>query len=351
MFPDRDIKRHAETRRKFQSMYSLSSLLHYEKFADDVQIVFKKRLTEMVDTGTTVNMHHWLQCYAFDVIGCITYSRRFGFLDQGKDIDNCIASLNSLLFYGAAVGVYAWAHPYLYKVAEKLPGTGAAGRNYIMEFVRKRMEEREAQRKSLEKKPTSVPEDSTRDFLDLALDAEQDPEKGMTRYHVFMMGLSNIIAGSDTTSSALSGILWHLTAYPDTLAKLREELDEAISQGKMTKDHIFFKDSQNLPYLQACIKEGLRMCAPTGLPLWRVVPKGGAEVMGRFFPEGSEVGINTWVAHYNKEVWGSDALKFRPERWIEAAEDPEHLKMLESNYMPVSPIDRFLRVDELTMLP
>ncbi|KAK4495126.1 hypothetical protein PRZ48_013453 [Zasmidium cellare] len=337
MFPDRDIKRHAETRRKFQFIYSLSSLLHYEKFADDVQAIFQQRLNEMTQTGVAVNMHHWLQCYAFDVIGGITYGSRIGFLDEGKDIDNCIASLNSMGVYSTLIGLYAWAHPYLYKVMEKLPGSGAAGRTYIMNFVSKRMEEREAQRKAIERgeeKPSALSEDGTRDFLDLALDAERDPEKGMTRYNVWMMGLSNIIAGSDTTASALSGILWHLTSYPDTLSKLRKEFDQAIQDGKMTKDYISFKESQNLPYLQACIKEGLRVCGSVGLPMWRVVPKGGAEIMGRFFPEGSEVGINMWTAHYNKDIWGPDALKFRPDRWIEAEKDPEHLKMLESNYMP-----------------
>lgn len=335
LFSDRDMKRHAETRRKFQSMFSMSSLLHYEKFADDVQETFQQRLSEMTNTGTAVNMHHWLQCYAFDVIGCITYGQRFGFLDEGKDIENCIASLNSMAVYSTLAGVYAWAHPYMYKLVEKLPGSGAAGRNYIMSFVQTRMEERETQRKAPEKEAVAISETSTRDFLDLVMDAEEDPDKGMTRYNVYMMGLSNVIAGSDTTSTALSGILWHLTAYPDAMARLREELDQTMREGKMTASRITFKESQNLPYLQACIKEGLRMCSPTGLPMWRVVPKGGAEIMGRFFPEGSKVGINIWTAHYNKEVWGQDALRFRPERWLEAAKDSEHLKMLENNYMPV----------------
>ena len=41
-----------------------------------------------------------------------------------------------------------------------------------------------------------------------------------------------------------------------------------------------------MPYLQACIKEGLRMHPATGLPLARVVPAGGATIAGTFFPEG-----------------------------------------------------------------
>lgn len=41
-----------------------------------------------------------------------------------------------------------------------------------------------------------------------------------------------------------------------------------------------------MPYLQACIKEGLRMHPATGLPLARVVPNGGTTICGRYFPEG-----------------------------------------------------------------
>lgn len=40
-----------------------------------------------------------------------------------------------------------------------------------------------------------------------------------------------------------------------------------------------------MPYLQACIKEGLRMHPATGLPMGRVVPKGGATIANVYFPE------------------------------------------------------------------
>ena len=67
-----------------------------------------------------------------------------------------------------------------------------------------------------------------------------------------------------------------------------------------------------MPYFQTVMKEALRMHSATGLALWRVVPAGGAEISGRFFPEGAIVGINTWVAHYNQDVF-PDAKRFRPE--------------------------------------
>ena len=56
----------------------MSSLLHYEEFADQCADIFRDRLTEFARSGQTVDLHHWLQCYAFDVIGDITFGQRFG---------------------------------------------------------------------------------------------------------------------------------------------------------------------------------------------------------------------------------------------------------------------------------
>lgn len=88
-----------------------------------------------------------------------------------------------------------------------------------------------------------------------------------------------------------------------------------------------------MPYLQAVIKEALRLHPATGLPLWRVVPEGGAEISGQYFPAGTTVGLNTWVAHYSEEVFGPDAAVFQPERWTESSE--EEIKKMDGYYLPV----------------
>jgi cytochrome P450 len=75
-----------------------------------------------------------------------------------------------------------------------------------------------------------------------------------------------------------------------------------------------------------------RLHPATGLPLWRVVPSPGATISSHFFPAGTIVGLNTWVAHYNTHVFGSDAATFRPERWLEAP--PEQLKRMDAYYVP-----------------
>ncbi|WAO90086.1 Hypothetical protein NCS54_00749700 [Fusarium falciforme] len=115
------------------------------------------------------------------------------------------------------------------------------------------------------------------------------------------------------------------------LQKLRDEIDQKLQElGDATQ--IPFKDTQAMPYLQACIKEGLRLHPATGLPLARVVPQGGATISGTYFPQGTVVGTNTWVAHRNPQVFGEDVEAFRPERWLDS--DKQRLSAMESCWMP-----------------
>lgn len=335
LFTDQDRKRHAENRKVFQGLYSRSSLLSYEGYVDDCVNIFLQRLREFSKSGETIDLSHWLQCYAFDVIGEITYSERFGFLDSGEDVAGTMAALDRSMVYSTLVGVYSWLHPTLYAINEKLPNTGAAGRTYLMNFTGKKIEERKSARKEGSHAATSEEKDSStpRDFLDKLADANEENAEKVTPYHIFMMGISNIIAGSDTTAVSLSSIMFRLITNPETLKKLRQEVFEHRIKGT----NFTFKQTQDMPYLQAVIKESLRMHSATGLPLWRVVPEGGAEVAGQFFPAGTNIGINTWVAHYDKDVYGEDVNDFRPERWIEGKEEGgERLQRMEANFMPVS---------------
>jgi len=94
---------------------------------------------------------------------------------------------------------------------------------------------------------------------------EADPER-MTRLDLFTICMSNIGASGDTTAITLSAIFYHLMKYPQTYVHLQKELDDAATEGKISNP-ITFKESQVLPYLQAVIKEALRIFTATGLPL------------------------------------------------------------------------------------
>ena len=340
LFPDRDMKRHAETRKHFQALYSMTSLVSYETFVDDCASIFESRLREIAESGETINMGHWFQCYAFDVIACITFGERFGFLDHGEDIDGIMVALNRTMKYSTLIGIFPRMHPLLFNTAAKFPWSGAQGRIYIMNFVQKQIERRRTERKlraeqNGKSQAKEHDEGGPEDFLEKMMNASEDDASKITPYHIFMMGLSNIIAGSDTTAISLSAILYYLLKNPETMRKLKQEITEFERRGQSSNPEITFKESQAMPYLQAVMKESLRLHPATGLPLWRVVPKGGAEISQRYFPAGSVVGINTWCAHHNEDVFGENGSEFQPERWIVAErEDPLRLKRMDAYYMP-----------------
>lgn len=82
-----------------------------------------------------------------------------------------------------------------------------------------------------------------------------------------------------------------------------------------------------MPYLQAIIKEGLRIWPPvTGL-MSKVVPPGGDTFNSIFIPEGTEVGYSAWGVFRNTRFWGPDANEFNPERWLR--NEPQKLKEME----------------------
>ncbi|KIX04753.1 uncharacterized protein Z518_05623 [Rhinocladiella mackenziei CBS 650.93] len=127
--------------------------------------------------------------------------------------------------------------------------------------------------------------------------------------------------------------MYYLLKEPHTFAKLRAEIFDAMASGEVSNP-ITFDQAQKLPYLQAAIKEGMRLHPATGLPMWRVVPKGGVMILGTFFPEGSMVEINTWVAHRNTNIFGPDPARCRLERWLPDKTAPEKLAEMERYHIP-----------------
>ena len=64
------------------------------------------------------------------------------------------------------------------------------------------------------------------------------------------------------------------------------------------------------------------------------MPAEGATFCNYHLPPGTVVGVNAWVIHRDKTIFGADASQFRPERWLDVA--PETLKRMNRAYIPVS---------------
>lgn len=355
LFGDRDARRHAANRRQYQNTYSMSSLVNYESFVDDCADLFCQRLEEMSARdgwGRAVDMGHWLQCYAFDVIGMITYSKRIGFLDLGEDVGGVMQNLEDHLAYASLIGIYPWLHPIVFPIRNWLAGSRGKGRQYIINYTQECMAAHQAKPKAeFPEKGEDGEQTGALDFLSKFMRKNSEDPAAFTTYHALAGCTSNMVAGSDTTSISLSAILYYVLRDPAVLKRLRDEIDAQCPQDK-TSPHITFSQSNDMPYLQAVIKEALRVHPATGLPLERIVPKGGATISGVFFPEGVSsshvsagtpqinnefsqvtVGINCWVEHSNKAIFGEDADIFNPDRWLQ--DDKERLSTMTRHWMPV----------------
>ncbi|GAW15137.1 hypothetical protein ANO14919_045460 [Xylariales sp. No.14919] len=331
LFADRSIARHADTRRQLQSTYSMTSLVSYEPYVDQCADVFAQRLAEMSGGGgEAVDMGHWMQCYAFDVIGQITYGRRIGFLDRGADVQGIMRAIEDQLAYGTLVGIYARFHRAAFAVVNFLAGKKGAGREYVVRLSKARIAEEQERRRA--DNAGSRNGEGAEPFVSKFLAKhELDPEK-FSMHHVLAGCTANMAAGSDTTGISLSAILYYLLLHPECMRELRREIEEFRARGLLSSESFGFKETQQMPYLQAVIKEALRMHPATGLPMERVVPEGGATICGRFFPAGTIVGVNSWVAHRNTQVFGADADTFRPERWL--ISDEEKLAAMNRQWIP-----------------
>jgi cytochrome P450 len=100
---------------------------------------------------------------------------------------------------------------------------------------------------------------------------------------------------------------------PLAYKSLQTEIDQSIAKSLISSP-ITDTEARRLPYLQAVIKEGLRIYPPvTGLML-KTVPKGGDTLNGIFVPGGTEIGYCALGVQRNKEIFGKDTELFRPER-------------------------------------
>jgi benzoate 4-monooxygenase len=132
-----------------------------------------------------------------------------------------------------------------------------------------------------------------------------------------------------TIFSSTCAILYYLAKNRLVQEKLHKELDEHLG----TENEFTATEAQvkNLPYLDACINEGLRLHSTSSMGLPREVPEGGLAVCGQFFSEGTIISVPSYTIHRDRTVWGDDFEAYRPERWFERDQS-----MMQKTFNPFS---------------
>ncbi|EMC99437.1 hypothetical protein BAUCODRAFT_144864 [Baudoinia panamericana UAMH 10762] len=320
LFSSLDATWHDNLRRAVNPAFTLSALRQYEPFVNNtIASLFSQLNTRFADKpgkDGIVDLARWMHWYAFDVVGEITYGAPIGFLETASDVDGIIAKAHWYLCYAHCVGQWPWLDGWLLKNPVLLwfnrQGYFNARPNPVVAFAGKRQEGRANGDRGSH-------DDDQVDLIDKFLQAKESHPETVSDRMVLGMGISMVLAGSESTGVTLTALLYYVLKSPPIYQKLQAEIDTAFP------DHepgtaVSLAEAQKLPYLDACIKEAFRAHPAARFGGERVVPPTGAVIAGHKIPGGTTVAVNAWNMHRRTDVYGEDVETYRPERWLERDE-------------------------------
>ncbi|KAK3339848.1 cytochrome P450 [Lasiosphaeria hispida] len=248
-----------------------------------------------------------------DTITRLGYGKSFGHLDEGVDVTGYVGFLDaSLKFLGLILempllrkmvfsrSVLSWFAPR---------PTDKRGPGRVIGMIHGLVSERFQQ---------DIKDRTWNDMVGGFI------RNGLTQPEVEGEANLQILAGSETTSTALAATLIYLATTPHAYAGLKRQIRDAIDGGLVAADRpITFEQAQKLPYLQAVVWEGFRIRAPVNYGHYKSVPPVGDTIQGVFLPGGTTIGHNSLALTRNASVFGQDVEIFRPERFLEPECDAE----------------------------
>ncbi|KAJ5958903.1 uncharacterized protein N7479_006053 [Penicillium vulpinum] len=260
-----------------------------------------------------------VQYFTLDVISSVGLGKAFGMLKSDHDVDNYLQSSEeglAISHTALAMGFSSITQmPFIGRfIAASPKDNNGFGRMMAASF--RIVDARAAE-------STNERSDMLASFI----------RHGLSGDDLRSEALEQIIAGSDTTAGAIRGTLLYIITNPRVYLKLQREVDDAVRSGGapgIGEGLITAAQAKNLPYLQAVIREGIRVRPPVANILPRDVPTGGDTIVvdgeSIFVPGGVCIGYSSYGMHRSEDIYGKDAEAFRPERWLEA--DPVKLAVM-----------------------
>ena len=335
----RDRKDHGRRRRVIQQGLSDATLRAFEPYMYEIINRFCDRLIQTVDEEkklqengestetafktstwkTERDMSEWCNYLAFDLMATFIFSGKYNMLEreQYRYVVKCIEESNirvsSLL-----------QAPILksFRLDKLLFPRAILARNMFLGFVGKLLRD------------TKKNDRSQRKDLFEMLSHATDPEsgKGFSKEEIIAESVTLVVAGADTSATAMAAIFFYLSRNPDAYARAAAEVRSTFS----TVEEITGGAKLNsCRYLRACIDEAMRMSPSVGQTLARESPAGGAVVDGDFIPAGCDVGVPIYAIHHREDIY-PDPFTYSPERWMLDDDEKEAKRDMYSAYNPFS---------------
>lgn len=217
-----------------------------------------------------VNLTAWFNFATFDIIGDLAFGEPFNCLAESRYHPWVDAILRTVEQFGWWLAMQ-WHVPQLLKVIRALSpgryiGTGSDTQvDFATQKVTKRLE-----------LGASRP-----DFLEAMMTAEGEDGAMLTRDEMVANSRILVLAGSETTASALAGTAYFLAKYP----KVQRRLAEEVRSGYGSEEEIDLFSVNKLKYMLAVLDESMRMFPPVPSQLPRVCHQGGDVICGVNVPE------------------------------------------------------------------
>ncbi|ROT39072.1 cytochrome P450 [Sodiomyces alkalinus F11] len=312
LFSQTDPKKHKKEKGPIAKHYSTASIADLEPHMNTmIEMLCSQLETRCLGGAEAPNefdLSDWILYYAWDVIGAVTFSEPIGYLAKGCDFDGTLRNAKKAMDYFVVVG----AMPFLDYFFDKNPflRMGPPGFNTITDICVQRLNYRLNDWSG--GKDSGYHDPKTPDFLDHFIKAmELNPDR-VTEQQIISWLMINMIAGADTTASTICSAFYHSLKNPSVWEKLTAEILAHNLHTPAT-----YKDARALPYVDAVIREAIRVLPGVSMPLKRYVPRGGVNLRnGDYIPGGVVIGMNPYITNRNPTIYGEDPDKFRPERWL-----------------------------------
>lgn len=288
---------HSRMRRVFHSAFSDRSLKLQEPLIVKYIDLLRERLREKAPQGA-IDIVKYFNFTTFDVMGDLAFGESLHMLNNDEYdpwVANTFEYLKTFTFLEMCQ-YYAVTRYGVRQLMKLMAKQRQEHFQYTVDKVNKRVDQGRAT--------------DGHDLWTLVLDKEGKRE-GLSRGEMFANANLFMVAGTETTATISAGFAYLMCKNPEVYAKFKKEVRETFK----SQDEINIERAQALPYLNACLKEALRVYPPVSNAQPMLTPADGTTVMGEFMPPNTVVSIPQY-AMYRSETNFKHALEYIPERWL-----------------------------------
>ncbi|KAF1846876.1 cytochrome P450 [Cucurbitaria berberidis CBS 394.84] len=316
-------KVHRNARKRISKPFLLESILQDEDLIDSNIVSWIDKLGQISASDKTFDFSRWPHLLGHDLNMIRLVGRPL------SDMDPISAHLNNLVHAAqdGAIAVHTLARlPWLKKALFNgplgrflTPNSGDGSQlGEVLEF-----------RDGLVRSERVAPDENSKArkrLLDHYMHEARNEDGTLIGSDEIEDDITNLLfAGTETVAHTILSTVLHISQNAPCLAKLQSEIKDAVTSSLKAGeiDHpnspLPYTTVTKLPYLNACIREILRLDPPVVSYLPRAIKSGGIQLPNGqgFIPEGTEVAMSPYVIGRNEELYGPDAEGFRPSRFLE----------------------------------